>query len=63
MSAPAALPLQPCQQCTPAWPRLMADTGHGEVLEPHFRDLQTLRHHGFASESRYETAGQVHVGL
>lgn len=32
-------------------------------LERHFRDLQTLRHHGFASESRYETAGQVYFGL
>jgi hypothetical protein len=41
----------------------MADTGHGEVLERHFRDLQTLRHHVFASESRYETAGHVYFGL
>jgi alkylation response protein AidB-like acyl-CoA dehydrogenase len=32
-------------------------------LERHFRDIQTLRHHGFFSESRYETAGQVYLGV
>jgi alkylation response protein AidB-like acyl-CoA dehydrogenase len=32
-------------------------------LERHFRDLQVLRQHGFASEARYETAGRVYVGL
>lgn len=32
-------------------------------LERHFRDIQTLRHQGFMSESRYETVGQVHFGL
>ena len=62
MSAPTALPLQPFQQCTPAWPRLMADTGHGEVLERHFRDLQTLRHHGFASEPVRNRSRAVRAG-
>lgn len=32
-------------------------------LERNFRDVQTLRHHGFTSESRYETVGQVYLGL
>lgn len=32
-------------------------------LERHFRDIQTLRHHGFVSESRYETVGQVYLGV
>lgn len=32
-------------------------------LERHFRDLQVLKQHGFASESRYETVSQVYFGL
>ena len=32
-------------------------------LERHFRDIQTLRHHGFVCEARYETAGQVYLGV
>jgi alkylation response protein AidB-like acyl-CoA dehydrogenase len=32
-------------------------------LERHFRDLQVLRQHGFASESRYEAVGQVYLGI
>jgi alkylation response protein AidB-like acyl-CoA dehydrogenase len=32
-------------------------------LERHFRDAQTLRHHGFLSESRYEAVGQVYCGV
>ncbi len=32
-------------------------------LERYFRDMQVLRHHGFAAESRYETVGQVYLGL
>lgn len=32
-------------------------------LERHFRDAQTLRHHGFISESRFETVGQVYLGV
>jgi len=32
-------------------------------LERHFRDAQTLRHHGFLSENRFEAAGQVYCGV
>jgi indole-3-acetate monooxygenase len=32
-------------------------------LERHFRDAQTVRHHGFLSESRLETVGQVYLRL
>jgi alkylation response protein AidB-like acyl-CoA dehydrogenase len=32
-------------------------------LERHFRDAQTVRHHGLLSESRLETVGQVYLGL
>lgn len=32
-------------------------------LERLFRDAQTLRHHGFVSEGRFETAGQVYLGV
>jgi alkylation response protein AidB-like acyl-CoA dehydrogenase len=32
-------------------------------LERHFRDAQTLRHHGFLSESRFEAVGQVYCGV
>jgi alkylation response protein AidB-like acyl-CoA dehydrogenase len=32
-------------------------------LERHFRDMQVLKQHGFASENRYETVGQVYLGL
>jgi alkylation response protein AidB-like acyl-CoA dehydrogenase len=32
-------------------------------LERHFRDIQVLKQHGFASESRYEAVGQVYLGL
>ena len=32
-------------------------------LERHFRDVQVLRHHAFGAEGRYETAGQVILGL
>jgi len=35
----------------------------GNPLERHFRDAQTLRQHGFTSESRFETAGQVQLGV
>jgi alkylation response protein AidB-like acyl-CoA dehydrogenase len=30
-------------------------------LERHFRDAQTVRHHGFLSEARLETVGQVYL--
>jgi alkylation response protein AidB-like acyl-CoA dehydrogenase len=32
-------------------------------LERHLRDALTLRHHGFVSESKYETVGQVYLGV
>jgi indole-3-acetate monooxygenase len=32
-------------------------------LERHFRDIQVLKQHGFASESRYETVSRVYFGL
>jgi indole-3-acetate monooxygenase len=32
-------------------------------LERHFRDAQTIRHHGFLCESRLETVGQVYLGV
>jgi indole-3-acetate monooxygenase len=32
-------------------------------LERHFRDAQTVRHHGFLCESRFETVGQVYLGV
>ena len=32
-------------------------------LERHFRDAQTLRHHGLVSENRFEAVGQVYCGV
>jgi len=32
-------------------------------LERHFRDAQTVRQHGFLGESRFETVGQIYLGL
>ena len=32
-------------------------------LDRYFRDAHTLRHHGFVSESKLETVGQVYLGL
>jgi alkylation response protein AidB-like acyl-CoA dehydrogenase len=32
-------------------------------LERYFRDAQVLRHHAFGAETRYETVGQVYLGL
>jgi hypothetical protein len=32
-------------------------------LSGYFCDAQVIRHHGFANESRYETAGQIYFGL
>jgi alkylation response protein AidB-like acyl-CoA dehydrogenase len=32
-------------------------------LERYFHDMQVLKQHGFASENRYETVGQVYLGL
>ena len=33
------------------------------LLERHLRDAQTLRHHGLVCEGRFETAGQVYLGV
>lgn len=35
----------------------------GSPLERYFRDAQTLKHHAFAAESRYETVGKVYLGI
>lgn len=43
--------------------RQYADTTERSRLERHFRDAQTVRHHGFLSESRLETVGQVYLGI
>jgi alkylation response protein AidB-like acyl-CoA dehydrogenase len=45
--------------------RLAGTSGiyNGRPIERLFRDAQTLRHHGFVSESRYETVGQVYLGV
>jgi indole-3-acetate monooxygenase len=32
-------------------------------LERYFRDVEVLRHHAFGAETRYETVGQVYMGL
>jgi indole-3-acetate monooxygenase len=32
-------------------------------LERHLRDAQTLRHHGLVCEARFETVGQVYLGV
>ena len=32
-------------------------------IERYFRDAQTLRHHGFMSENRFEAVGQAYCGL
>jgi alkylation response protein AidB-like acyl-CoA dehydrogenase len=32
-------------------------------LERYFRDIQVLKHHALAAETRYETVGQVYLGL
>ena len=35
----------------------------GNPIERHFRDIQVLKQHGFMSDNRYETVGQVYLGL
>jgi len=35
----------------------------GTALNRCFRDIQVLKHHAFAAETRYETVGQVYLGL
>jgi alkylation response protein AidB-like acyl-CoA dehydrogenase len=45
--------------------RMAGTTGIYErsALERHFRDAQTVRHHGFLSENRFEAVGQAYCGL
>ena len=33
------------------------------ALERHFRDANTVKHHGFMSENRFEVVGQVYLGV
>jgi alkylation response protein AidB-like acyl-CoA dehydrogenase len=35
----------------------------GSPMERYFRDIQVLKHHALAAETRYETVGQVYLGL
>jgi alkylation response protein AidB-like acyl-CoA dehydrogenase len=35
----------------------------GSPLDRYFRDIQVLRHHALAADTRYETVGQVYLGL
>jgi len=35
----------------------------GSPFERYFRDAQTLKHHAFAAESRYETVGKAYLGI
>ena len=51
-----------------SWRKCMGSRGTSGInrrnrLERHLRDAQTLRHHGFFSASRYETFGQVRLGV
>jgi alkylation response protein AidB-like acyl-CoA dehydrogenase len=50
---------------TDAIHRLAGTTGiyTRSPLERYFRDAHTLRHHGFVSESKLETVGQIYLGL
>lgn len=45
--------------------RLAGSTGIYERnrLARHFRDAQTLRHHGFVSENKFQSVGQVYLGV
>lgn len=36
---------------------------NGSVLNRHFRDVQVLKQHAFAADGRFETVGQVFLGL
>jgi alkylation response protein AidB-like acyl-CoA dehydrogenase len=57
--------VQKSAQVTDLVQRLAGTTGiySRSPLERYFRDAHTLRHHGFASESKLESAGQVYLGL
>ena len=52
-------------QVTESMHRLAGTTGiyTRSPLERYFRDAHTLRHHGFVSESKLESIGQVYLGL
>jgi alkylation response protein AidB-like acyl-CoA dehydrogenase len=52
-------------QVTELLQRLAGTTGiyTRSPLERYFRDAHTLRHHGFVSESKLDSVGQVYLGL
>lgn len=52
-------------QVTESMHRLAGTTGiyTRSPLERFFRDAHTLRHHGFASENKLESVGQIYLGL
>ena len=52
-------------QVTESMHRLAGTSGiyTRSALERYFRDAHTLRHHGFASESKLESVGQIYLGL
>jgi alkylation response protein AidB-like acyl-CoA dehydrogenase len=52
-------------QVTDLMHRLAGTTGiySKSRLERYFRDAHTLRHHGFVSESKLESVGQIYLGL
>jgi hypothetical protein len=43
--------------------RIAVEEDGQNPLERYFRDVQVLRHHAFGAETRYETVGQVYLGL
>ena len=56
------------QSCSQAVDLMYSSAGTTAIytrnkLEQYFRDAQVIRQHGFANESRYETAAQVYLGL
>ena len=61
----AAHAVRTCATVTSMMHALAGTTGiyTRSPLERHFRDMQTLRHHGLISESRFEAVGQVYLGL
>ena len=56
------------QSCVQAVDLMYSAAGSSAIysknkLSRHFANVQVIRHHGFANESRYETAAQIHLGL
>jgi adenylate cyclase len=43
--------------------RCAAEIQRGMIDREPVRDVQVLRHHAFGAETRYETVGQVYLGL